>query len=829
MKKRYLLILIAITPVLLMLVTGMVTAQAPEGVPSGTGITYQGQLKDSGVPYTGSCDFLFGLWDSPTGGTQASYNLALPNVSVVDGSFSVLLDWGLAAFQGEARWIDISVSCPAGIGELVQLSPRQPVTPTPYALYALSADPLVMQKRVTGVCEEGFAIRVVNYDGSVTCEPSGGNAWQLTGNAGTTPGTNYLGTSDDVALELKVNGQRALRLEPDDTSPNLIGGYPGNQITSGVYGAVIGGGGDSFYPNSVTDAFSTVGGGQGNQAGDATGTITSSLYATVGGGFSNIANGEGATVSGGYSNWAGGGDTVAGGYENLATGGGGFIGGGSENMALGSNAAICGGWQNYAPGYVSFIGSGYGNNAIEAWTTVGGGVGNTANNFHATIGGGMNNMASGAESTIAGGDTNEASNDSAFVGGGRSNTASGIESTVSGGGDNSAFGNNATVGGGNTNQATQPNATVAGGYSNDANAEYTTIGGGWNNTTNNTADTVSGGKDNTASSDYSFVGGGNGNWAGGTQATVGGGFSNQATAESATIAGGYNNEANAINATVGGGWNNLASNNSATVPGGSENVASGGYSFAAGGQCVASGLASTVGGGGYNIASGINATVPGGNHNTAQGNYSFAAGNNAKALNKGCFVWGDSTASDVWCTTDNTWVVRSSGGVYFYTDPSYGMGSYLSPGGSSWNSVSDRATKENFSQVDGQAILEMLASLPVQEYNLKTQDDSIRHVGLVAQDFAKFGYGESDKAINMEDADGVAMAAIQGLYAENQELKAQVTDLEARLEALEATVGDGNTRQSGNPVSLLWLFAGGMVFVGGGALTGFKLRNGSVR
>jgi hypothetical protein len=63
------------------------------------------------------------------------------------------------------------------------------------------------------------------------------------------------------------------------------------------------------------------------------------------------------------------------------------------------------------------------------------------------------------------------------------------------------------------------------------------------------------------------------------------------------------------------------------------------------------------------------------------------------------------------------------------------------------------------------ALLEMLASLPVQEYSLKSQDPSIRHIGLVAQDSAAFGYGESDLAINMQDADGVALAAIQGLYA----------------------------------------------------------------
>ena len=47
----------------------------------------------------------------------------------------------------------------------------------------------------------------------------GGGGWSLTGNAGTAPGTNFLGTTDNEALELRANGKRALRLEP--TPPRL--------------------------------------------------------------------------------------------------------------------------------------------------------------------------------------------------------------------------------------------------------------------------------------------------------------------------------------------------------------------------------------------------------------------------------------------------------------------------------------------------------------------------------------------------------------------------------------------------------------------------------
>jgi len=53
----------------------------------------------------------------------------------------------------------------------------------------------------------------------------------------------------------------------------------------------------------------------------------------------------------------------------------------------------------------------------------------------------------------------------------------------------------------------------------------------------------------------------------------------------------------------------------------------------------------------------------------------------------------------------------------------------------------------------------------METWNYKAQDPSIRHIGPMAQDFyGAFSYGEDNKYINTLDADGVALAAIQGLY-----------------------------------------------------------------
>jgi hypothetical protein len=91
-------------------------------------------------------------------------------------------------------------------------------------------------------------------------------------------------------------------------------------------------------------------------------------------------------------------------------------------------------------------------------------------------------------------------------------------------------------------------------------------------------------------------------------------------------------------------------------------------------------------------------------------------------------------------------------------------------------------TKENFRAVNKQALLEALARMRVRDYNLKSQEPSIRHIGPVAQDFHNsFGFGESNTAINMEDADGVLLAAVQALYDEVKADKARIAQLEAEL------------------------------------------------
>ncbi len=103
------------------------------------------------------------------------------------------------------------------------------------------------------------------------------------------------------------------------------------------------------------------------------------------------------------------------------------------------------------------------------------------------------------------------------------------------------------------------------------------------------------------------------------------------------------------------------------------------------------------------------------------------------------------------------------------------------------NPPSDRGLKSNFSAVNPQTILRRLASMPIQTWSYKADGDSVRHLGPVAQDFrAAFDLGADDKTIATVDADGVALAAIQGLYQQNQELARAVKQQGAQIERLLA-------------------------------------------
>src|SRR5690242_11152575 len=123
---KHLVVVIAI-----LLWTSVVSAQT-------SAFTYQGRLTDGGTAANGNYDLQFALFDSLSGGTQVGSTQTLNTVAVSNGVFTVSLDFGANAFPGANRFLEIRARA-VGAASFTLLTPRQPITSTPYAVRSLNA------------------------------------------------------------------------------------------------------------------------------------------------------------------------------------------------------------------------------------------------------------------------------------------------------------------------------------------------------------------------------------------------------------------------------------------------------------------------------------------------------------------------------------------------------------------------------------------------------------------------------------------------------------------------------------------------------------------
>jgi hypothetical protein len=119
-------------------VVGLLLAVPLSAAAQTTAFTYQGELNSGGAPADGSYDLRFGLFPAAAGGTQIGSDQTVSAVPVAAGVFTVQLDFGVAAFPGANRFLEIEVR-PAASGSFTTLAPRQQISSSPYAIRTLSA------------------------------------------------------------------------------------------------------------------------------------------------------------------------------------------------------------------------------------------------------------------------------------------------------------------------------------------------------------------------------------------------------------------------------------------------------------------------------------------------------------------------------------------------------------------------------------------------------------------------------------------------------------------------------------------------------------------
>ena len=205
-----------------------------------TAITYQGRLNNGANPANGSYDLTFSLYTAQNGGSQVGGTCTNTAVGVTNGLFTTSMDFGGTPWTGQSLWLQILVRT-NGNGTFATLTPRQTLTPTPYAIYATTAS------NVSGTISFSS---LPGFQGSYNTI-GGGQANSASGEWATVGGGNN---------------------NTNNSNAGTISGGQNNTISNGVYQP-------------------TVGGGYGNTAGNG--------YATVAGGWGNVASGVGAFIGGG--------------------------------------------------------------------------------------------------------------------------------------------------------------------------------------------------------------------------------------------------------------------------------------------------------------------------------------------------------------------------------------------------------------------------------------------------------------------------------------------------------------------------------------------------
>ncbi len=416
-------------------------------------------------------------------------------------------------------------------------------------------------------------------------------------------------------------------------------------------------------------------------------------------------------------------------------------------------------------------------------------------------------------------------NESRVILGSSANVASGNGATIGGGGSSAmtcGAGSSscanltdetfATISGGAGNVILGPWSVIGGGNSNGTQGSYTSIGGGSGNSISASYATIAGGSANSASGQYASVSGGSGNRAVGDWSIAAGGLFNYASGSRGIVAGGESGTASGPFSFVAGGFFNCAGGRSSFAGGRRARIRPGTGSGAAGEGCIGVSASGTVDGDGGSFVwadtQDVDLVTTGPNQFLARAAGGVMFNTNALAsVNDDLVVGarpdgsgGDADADLVWksrSVKSGTMYLSDSGGGFTISVPNLGAGvsrlsvqgvsggsASLSHGGM-WTNASSRSYKLGFKAIDPMLILDKVVAMPITTWAYKQSIEG-KHIGPMAEDFkAAFDLAGDGKSIGTADADGVALAAIQGL---NQKLENENAALRAEMAALQQAV-----------------------------------------
>jgi hypothetical protein len=214
----------------------------PSSFAQGTAFLYQGQLGNSGAPANGSYDFQFTVYNAVTNGQAVSGTLTNTAVAVSNGLFTVTLDFGPGIFTGPNLWLGIGVRT-NNTTTFMFLFPRQPILPTPYAIFANSASNLVGVLQSTQLSGTLPASVFTGYTNTVAFT-NGANLFSgsFSGNGGGVTNvnvSNLTGILADAQLPANtayLNSNQTFTASNTFTGANVFTNLTGNSFSGSFFG-----------------------------------------------------------------------------------------------------------------------------------------------------------------------------------------------------------------------------------------------------------------------------------------------------------------------------------------------------------------------------------------------------------------------------------------------------------------------------------------------------------------------------------------------------------------------------------------------------------------